>query len=116
MAHFAEVENNIVKRVIVVNGPDCDGGEFPASETCGKHYIKNVLGLNGEWFQTSYGADFRGNFAGIGYAFNGDNFIPPQPYPSWTLDGATWAAPVPRPEEGRYYWDEKTLAWVEMGA
>ena len=46
-----------------------------------------------------------------------DAFIPPQPYPSWTLDdNADWQAPVPMPDDGKMYgWDEATLSWVETG-
>ena len=42
--------------------------------------------------------------------------VEPRPYPSWTLDEATtnWIAPVPMPSEGRWRWDEETLAWVEI--
>jgi hypothetical protein len=71
------------------------------------------------------GTPFRYNYAGIGYTFSdapqwaaqGGAFIPPQPYPSWTLnpDTALWDAPTPMPTEGGpYIWDEATLSWVEM--
>jgi hypothetical protein len=68
------------------------------------------------------GAPFRGNFAGIGFAFDPDfgadgAFIPPQPFPSWTLnpDTALWDAPVPMPVEGGpWSWDEDTLTWVSL--
>lgn len=65
MAHFAEVSNNIVQRVIVVSNDDCGGGDFPASESVGQGFIAS-LGLAGEWKQTSYSASFRGKYAGIG--------------------------------------------------
>ena len=126
MAHFAELdENNIVLRVIVVSDDDAvDGGVF----------CNNLLG--GRWEQTSYntrsgvhydpdtgepdsGEAFRKNYAGKVYVFDEllDGFMPPQPYPSWTLDENTcqWDPPVPKPpgDSGGYYdWDEPTLNWV----
>jgi hypothetical protein len=40
---------------------------------------------------------------------------PPQPYPSWTWDGAQWNPPTPYPEDDKNYeWDENTLSWVEV--
>lgn len=79
MAHFAQVNNdNIVEQVIVVSNDDCGGGDFPASEPIGQTFIAS-LGLQGTWLQTSYHANFRGNYAGIGYTYNAttDTFNPP---------------------------------------
>ena len=52
MAHFAELENNIVKRVIVISNDDCGGGDFPESEPVGQAFIAS-LGISGNWMQTS---------------------------------------------------------------
>ncbi len=65
MAHFAQVTNGIVQRVIVVSNDDCGGGDFPASESIGQVFIAS-LGLAGEWKQTSYSGSFRSKYAGIG--------------------------------------------------
>ena len=80
MAHFAKVENNIVQEVIVVANSDCGGGEFPESEPIGQAFIAS-LGLDGEWLQTSYHANFRGAYAGIGFTYDAelDAFIAPAP-------------------------------------
>jgi len=80
MAHFAKVENNIVQEVIVVANSDCGGGEFPESEPIGQAFIAS-LGLVGEWLQTSYHANFRGAYAGIGYTYDAelDEFVAPTP-------------------------------------
>ncbi|CAB4157283.1 hypothetical protein UFOVP691_15 [uncultured Caudovirales phage] len=80
MAHFAKVENNIVGEVIVVANSDCGGGEFPESEPIGQAFIAS-LGLAGEWLQTSYHANFRGAYAGIGYTYDAelDEFVAPAP-------------------------------------
>jgi hypothetical protein len=76
MAHFAKIENNVVQQVIVVSNDDCGGGNFPESEPIGQTFIASV-GLTGEWLQTSYHANFRGNYAGIGmiYDQNLDEFV-----------------------------------------
>lgn len=78
MAHFAEIKNNIVERVIVVSNDDCGGGTFPASEPVGQEFIAS-LGLAGEWRQTSYNNNFRVRYAGIGYTYDPDldEFIAP---------------------------------------
>lgn len=74
MAHFAQIENNVVQNVIVVSNDDCGGGEFPESEPIGQAFIAS-LGLTGEWLQTSYHANFRGKYAGIGDFWNGTDFV-----------------------------------------
>ena len=78
MAHFAQVTNGIVQRVIVVSNDDCGGGDFPASEAAGQAFIAS-LGLAGEWKQTSYSASFRAKYAGIGDRYDAelDAFVSP---------------------------------------
>ena len=56
--------------------------------------------------------------AGIDYTYDQakDAFIPPQPYPSWTLDEDTclWEAPVAYPDDDKIYeWDESATNWKE---
>ena len=114
MAHFAELIDGIVARVIVVSNADTasNGVEDGA---IGAAFCHNLLG--GEWVQTSYNANFRKNYAGIGYTYDTarDAFIAPQPYLSWVLDETTcrWGAPVPYPATGRWVWDEASLNWIE---
>jgi hypothetical protein len=78
MAHFAQVTNGIVQRVIVVSNDDCGGGEFPESEPIGQAFIA-AIGLTGEWLQTSYHANFRGKYAGLGDIYDAelDEFVTP---------------------------------------
>ena len=121
MAHFAQLdEHNIVLQVIVVSNDTIDNLPFPESEPIGVAFCQSLLGADTRWAQTSYNANFRYNYAGIGYTFepvanpNGA-FIPPKPYPSWLLNTNTfqWQAPVPYPNDGKdYYWDEATQSWV----
>ena len=115
MAHFAELVNGIVARVIVVSNADTasNGVEDGA---IGAAFCHNLLG--GEWVQTSYNGNMRFNYAGVGFTFDmaRDAFIAPQPYPSWELDEATcrWEPPVARPSAGGpWIWNEETLSWVE---
>ena len=117
MAHFAELgEDNIVLRVIVVSNDDCKDEEGNESEAVGATFCRDLLG--GTWKQTSYNGNMRKNYAGIGYRYDSalDAFIPPKPFPSWVLneETANWDAPVPRPEEGRWEWNEAEQQWDEV--
>ena len=76
MANFAQVTNTIVEQVIVIANDDCDNLPFPDSEPVGQAFIAS-LGYTGEWLQTSYNGNFRGCYAGIGYTWNGTDFVPP---------------------------------------
>jgi len=120
MAHFAQLdENNIVLQVIVVNNGVINNEEFPTSEAAGVTFCQSLLGADTVWKQTSYNANFRKNYAGVGYTYDADldAFVPPQPYPSWTLntDTAQWVCPVSYPEDGKTYsWDEATQSWIEV--
>lgn len=71
MAHFAEIDdNNIVLRVLAVDN---------SMEAEGETFLSETLNLGGRWIQTSYNANFRGCFAGIGYSYDAvqDIFIAP---------------------------------------
>ena len=50
---------------------------------------------------------------GIGWNFDGINFIAPQPFLSWSLDdNYDWQAPVSKPtDDKRYLWNEDELKW-----
>ena len=74
MAHFAKVENNTVTSVIVVSNDDCGGGKFPESEPVGQAFLAS-LGLEGEWKQTSYNANFRGVYASAGWTYDSVNDV-----------------------------------------
>ena len=108
MSHFAKVENGIVTQVIVAEQEVIDSGLFGDG-----------------WVQTSYNTyagqhpenrPLRKNYAGIGYTYDSqrDAFIPPQPFPSWTLveDTCLWAPPIAMPTEGGpHKWNETTQSW-----
>lgn len=116
MAHFAKIENGIVTQVIVVGNADTASSDGTEKEYIGAAFCERLFG--GEWKQTSYNGNIRKNYAGIGYIFDESRnaFIPPKPYPSWTLVEETcrWTSPVAYPTGGKLYnWDEETLSWVE---
>jgi hypothetical protein len=120
MAHFAQLDaNNIVTQVIVVANKDTADAEGVEKEHIGAAFCERLLG--GVWKQTSYNANMRKNYAGIGFTYDADRdaFIPPKPFNSWTLneDTCQWQAPVAMPDDGKMYrWDEDTTSWVEIVA
>lgn len=121
MAHYCFLDdNNIVTQVIV--GRDED--DLPEGITDWEVYYGEKMGQR--CLRTSYntvagvhtggGEAYRGNYAGIGFKYDEalDAFIAPQPYPSWTLNEATysWEAPVAYPEDGGVYvWNENKKEW-----
>lgn len=125
MAHYANIgDDNIVKQVVVVSDDETDPQTF----------LSATLGHGGTWVKTSYntrggvhyGPDnlpddkpaLRKNYAGIGYSYDKgrDAFIPPQPFPSWTLDEMTcwWVPPIPRPDGLGYFWNEESKQWERV--
>jgi hypothetical protein len=118
MAHYAFINSsNIVTEVIPgrdenENGVDWERwyGEF-RGQTCKRTSFNTSGNKHPE------GRPFRKNGAGIGYTYDAqrDAFIPPQPFPSWTLneDTCLWDAPTPMPvDDKQYQWDEATTNWV----
>ncbi len=78
MAHFANILDNVVQQVIVINNAVIGGGDFPASEILGQEFIASIP-LPGEYLQCSYSASFRGCYPGIGWGYDpvADVFVPP---------------------------------------
>jgi len=126
MAHFAQLDSaGIVQQVIVVNNSEIVDANGVEQESIGIAFCQSLFGAGTLWAQTSYNANFRKNYAGIGYTYDAvrDAFIPPQPYPSWVLneDTCQWEAPVPYPNDGgSYAWNEgvsgeaQAFSWVEV--
>lgn len=115
MSHFAKVEDGIVTEVLVIEQDVIDTGLF------GDPALFVQTSYNTFGGQHPEGRPLRKNFAGIGYTYDVDRdaFIPPQPFPSWTLDEDTclWSAPVPHPADGKpYAWDEAACVWVLVKA
>lgn len=78
MAHFARLEGDVVTQVIVVANEVIlrDGVE---SEQAGIEFCRSLFGQESEWRQTSYNANFRGVYAGIGFRYDAeaDVFVAP---------------------------------------
>ena len=128
MAHFAQLdENNVVTQVIVVGNSDTADVNGVESENIGVAFCQSLLGAETNWKQTSYNANMRGNYAGIGMTYmsgvatlgvgSTDVFMPQQPYASWTISTteARWVSPLgdapaltdEQRAAGSYYtWDE----------
>jgi hypothetical protein len=110
MAHYAFLDNdNIVTEVIVgVDEHELIEGKDP--ETWYGAFRKQRC------VRTSYNANIRKNYAGVGYTYDEglDAFIAPKPFDSWTLDEETaqWVAPVAYPTDGGFYaWNEEAVSW-----
>ena len=127
MAHFAQLdENNVVTQVIVVGNSDTADVNGVESENIGVAFCQSLLGAETNWKQTSYNANMRGNYAGIGMKYmtgvatlgvgSTDVFISQQPHASWTISTteAQWEAPITQPTltdeqiaaGSSYTWDE----------
>jgi len=111
MAHFAKlgVGNKVLKVSVVSN-------DIATSEQAGVEFLQNLYKDRAVWKQTSYNANIRKNFAGVGYKYDQtrDAFIAPKPFNSWILDEETcqWEAPIVKPNNNKIYnWNEETQQW-----
>jgi hypothetical protein len=111
MAHYAFLDNNNVVTEVITGIDETELIEGLDTET----WYGNFRGQTCK--RTSYNNNIRKQYAGIGYTYDAVNdvFVTPQPYPSWSLDNNfDWQPPTPTPTEGRWYWDEDSLSWVEV--
>ena len=120
MAHYAVLdENNIVTQVFVGKEEGEMDWDWELYYGAKRTSYNTYGGVHSE-----DGTAFRKNYAGIGYTYDEerDAFIPPQPYPSWTLNDDTclWDCPVEEPapienEDGTvtfHIWDEDNQDWL----
>jgi hypothetical protein len=116
MAHFAQIHNNTVINVIVVNNQVLLNDAGVEQESLGVQFCQDLMG--GTWIQTSYNNNFRKQYAGIGYTYDtsADVFVSPAPYDSWSLDSNhDWQPPTPMPTDDKIYiWSEDNLSWTEI--
>jgi hypothetical protein len=79
MAHFARVEDGIVREVIVVNNVVITDENGQEQESLGVEFCKSLYGQDTDWRQTSYNASFRGKYAGSGDIYDAelDEFVAP---------------------------------------
>jgi hypothetical protein len=123
MGHYAKVVDGKVTDVIVAESDffetfvDSSPGEW-IQTSCntrgGIHYRPN------SWEPSdNQSKALRKNYAGVGYTYDRgrDAFIPPQKYPSWTLneDTCLWEPPIPYPDdEQSYLWNEADGLWEQV--
>ena len=110
MAHYALLNEKHVVTQVITGIDETETIEGLDTET----WYGNYSGQTCK--RTSYNANIRFNFAGIGMTYDEgrDAFIAPKPYPSWLLDEATcqWKAPVDYPTDGgNYQWNEAIIQW-----
>jgi hypothetical protein len=110
MAHYAFLDDNNIVTEVIVGTDETELIEGLDPET----WYANFRGQPCK--RTSYNANIRKNYAGIGYVYDEqrDAFIAPKPFNSWVLDESTckWEPPVPYPSGSfTYYWNESELAW-----
>jgi len=117
MAHFAEVIDGVVTRILVIEQDMIDTGNFGNPE----NFIQTSWNTNGGVHRLG-GTPLRRNFAVVGGTYDSetDEFLPKQPYPSSVLvrtdNGDWWMAPKPYPFEldGKFAWKEEVLEWVAI--
>lgn len=74
MAHFARVENGIVRDILVVSNDALDPND---EEGSGRKVLEDS-GFTGEFVQCSYNGSFRGAYPSSGWLFDGEKFYDPQ--------------------------------------
>ena len=95
MAHYALVDEGIVRNVITVANAAIDNLPFPESEPVGVAFIATLPDLAaqaGVWWQCSYNANFRGVYPGMGFTYDPvlDVFVAPaEPEPEPTFADLT---------------------------
>ncbi len=115
MAHFAEIDNDYqVVRVLKVDNLKCVDADGSEQEEIGVEFLRSLYGEKTNWVQTSYNENKRKMFAGKGYRYlpEQDIFVPPSPFPSWTLNRSAgkWEAPTPEPEHNE---ERESTRWSE---
>lgn len=136
--YFAQIDDrDIVQRVIVVSDEDCVDSNDEHNEEVGIAFCKILTqDSSSKWKESFKDGSQRGRPAGIGYKYDStlNAYIPPQPYPSWTLDETAynWEPPITIPtltdeqiaSRSYYEWNEvaymadNTTGWtlITLGA
>lgn len=90
MAHFAQIDdqNNVLQVIVINNNELMENGV--ESEAKGIVFCQSLF-PGTSWVQTSYNANIRKNYAGIGFTYDSqrDAFISPNPGEAWVLDEDT---------------------------
>jgi len=105
MAWYAKIENNKVCDVVFL------------VDNLDESWLSEEFG--GFWLKCEEKEEIRNLFPSVGFTYDStkNRFIPPQPFPSYTLneDTCLWDSPVPYPTDGQFYqWDETIINWVAV--
>lgn len=126
MAYFAQLDHTLTVVAVFSGREEDDGKELELCARTGDTYRQTSYSTRGGVHYDQITGNpsedqskaFRKNFAGVGYRYDVDRdaFIPPKPYPSWTLDEDTclWNAPVEYPSDTNgnvYGWNEENQSW-----
>ena len=98
--YFAQVTDGVVTNVHVVSQEFLDA---------------NPERYPGTWVQTFHNTAGK-NYASAGWEYlpETENFRPQSPFVSWTWVNNYWNPPTPKPNEGRWLWNEEELVWVAI--
>lgn len=118
MAYFVTLNNeNIVSDVQVISDDVLIGIDGKENDQNGVDFLNQLHGFHPRRIRTYKDGSKRNIFASAGYSYDiaNDIFIPPKPYPSWTLNSDNeWSAPKPFPTgDGPYKWDEENQQWIK---
>lgn len=100
MSYYAKLENGVVISTVNTDKETLNAG---------------FLGSPSSFIEYFVDGSSRPAVFGSTYDASKKEFVDPQPYPSWKLDGSNeWQAPSEKPTDGNYYWDEAKLAWIKI--
>lgn len=104
MSHYAKIENSQVTNIIVAEQEFINSG---------------AVGNPIDWVEIIDDNGSTIHYAGIGFTYNATSatFIPPKPFNSWLVNGTSWSAPIPKPQDNKHYiWNEEILNWTEINS
>lgn len=95
MFNYAVMNNNTVENVIIAE--TLEEANNVTQKECIQFTDTNPAAIGGTYDRTT------------------SKFINIKPYDSWVLnESQEWEAPVSKPENGIYVWDEDTTSWQEV--
>lgn len=118
--HFAELENNIVKRILCISEVECLDNLGNFHEVLGAAFCIKLTGSSNRWIECSTDGSIRKNPCDVNFVYDEGKdgfYYPNSPYPSFVLnDKLRWEPPIKKPDdiEGFWWnWDEQTLSWIK---
>ena len=81
MAHYARVQDGTVVKVHVLANPVLTNDDGTEVEALGQAFLADLWGGDpAEYVQCSYNGTMRGCYPGVGFTWNGTDFVPPSNY------------------------------------